>query len=63
MKAYLWVSGVLFALVACAHVVRVFVEPDHASDPRFYVHNLGLSLIAAALAVWGLVLGSRPRGP
>jgi hypothetical protein len=35
MKAYLVVSGALFALVGIAHLLRLFVERDRLSDPWF----------------------------
>lgn len=63
MKACLWVSGVLFVLIGCMHLLRVLVEPGHAANPMFYVHNLALFFICGALAAWGLILAPRPRAP
>ena len=58
MKAYLIVTGVLFALVALAHVLRIAAEnPALALDPVF----AGLTLLAAALAVWAFRLLWRTR--
>ena len=48
MAGYIRTTGVLFALIAVAHVLRMFAEPRLARDP-FYIL---LTLAAAALSVW-----------
>jgi hypothetical protein len=49
MKAYVMTTGVLFGLIAMAHVWRVFVEgPGLAADPWFIL----LTVAAAALCLW-----------
>jgi hypothetical protein len=49
MKAYLLTTGVLFGLIAIAHILRMIVEwPRLATDPWYLL----LTLLAAALCVW-----------
>lgn len=53
MRAYLLVTGTVFALVTLAHVWRVIAESSRlASDPWFVL----LTLVAAALSVWAFRL-------
>ena len=53
MKAYLYTTGVLFAVVALAHMARTIAEVSRLrTDPGFIVEGPGLGLIAAAIAVW-----------
>jgi hypothetical protein len=63
MNAYLAVSGTLFGLVGIAHLLRLFVERDSLSDPRFLAHNLALFVVCGGLAIWALQLLRRQRGP
>jgi uncharacterized membrane protein len=49
MRAYVMTTGVLFGLIAAAHVWRVFEEgPRLATDPWYLL----TSLAAVALCVW-----------
>jgi uncharacterized membrane protein len=49
MKAYVRTTGVLFGLLAVAHVWRVFDEdPRLATDPWYIL----ITLAAAALSLW-----------
>ncbi|HWX21736.1 MAG TPA: hypothetical protein VN578_17665 [Candidatus Binatia bacterium] len=49
MKAYLVTTGIVFALITVAHILRVFAEgPRLAKDPFFIL----LTLLAAGLSVW-----------
>ena len=49
MRAYVVTTGILFGLIAMAHVCRVFEEgPGLATDPWFIL----LTLAAAALCLW-----------
>lgn len=58
MARYLWTTGVLFALITGAHVLRMFAEPELARDPWY----LALTAAAAALSVWaGRLLRSTGR--
>jgi len=53
MKAYLFTTGAIFALLAVAHVLRTITEwPRVAADPWFILEGPGIGLLAAALCVW-----------
>jgi hypothetical protein len=41
-------TGVIFALLVVAHLLRMYQEPQFVGDPYY----LGITAIAAALAVW-----------
>ena len=57
MKAYVSVTGVIFVLLAIAHVWRATVETHLVSDPAF----ITTTVIAAALSVWAARLVWRSR--
>ena len=53
MRAYLISTGVLFALVALAHVWRVIAEsPALATDPWFVL----LTILSVAMSAWAFRL-------
>ncbi len=53
MKAYVLTTGIVFALITAAHIARLAAEGTGlAMDPWFLL----LTLAAAALAIWALVL-------
>jgi len=53
MKPYLITTGLLFMLVAVAHIFRTIAEwPRLTSDPGFIVEGPGLGLVAASLGLW-----------
>jgi hypothetical protein len=53
VKAYLIVTGTLFALIALAHLLRTIAEWHRlAADPWFYLQGPGLGVAAAALCFW-----------
>ena len=52
MKVYVIITGVIFALIAIAHCVRMIVEPHVLTEPVY----LFLTLLSAALAIWAVVL-------
>ena len=53
MRAYLITTGVLFALVAVAHVWRVIAESSVlATDPWFVL----LTILAVAMSAWAFRL-------
>lgn len=57
MKAYLFTTGAIFALLAVAHVLRTIAEWSRvAADPWFILEGPGIGLLAAALCVWALRL-------
>lgn len=61
MKAFLWTTGIAFALIVIAHVWRVIAESSSlARDPWFIV----LTLLAAGMSGWAFYLArarSRPK--
>lgn len=53
MKAYIMTSGLIFALIAIAHVIRVAMESTRIlHEPIFAL----LTLLAAALSIWAFVV-------
>jgi len=53
MKAYLIITGTLFALLALVHLWRTIVEWSRlATDPWFIFEGPGIGLIALALCLW-----------
>jgi hypothetical protein len=60
MKVYLITTGVVFALITLAHIVRAIAEgPLLAKDPVFIM----LTLLAAGLSVWAWRLLRRSPPP
>ena len=53
MKAYLIVTGVLFALIAFLHLLRAIDERALMSTrPLYFLSMAGLGLLAAVLSGW-----------
>ncbi len=53
MKAYLITTGILFGLLASAHLVLTIAEWRRLSDdPWFVVQGPGVGSLAAALSLW-----------
>jgi len=53
MKPYLITTGLLFALLAAAHILRSIAEwPRLATDPAFIVEGRGIGLVAAGFGLW-----------
>ena len=53
MRPYLITTGLLFALLAAAHLLRTIAEWSRlATDPGFILEGPGIGLFAAALGVW-----------
>jgi hypothetical protein len=53
MKAYLITTGLIFALVALAHVARTIVERSRfAEDPWFLLEGPGLGPLAGGICFW-----------
>lgn len=63
MKAYLLVTGIIFAVVGIAHLSRLFVERHPLSDSWFLGHNVALFLVGGGLAVWAMRLLVSLRAP
>jgi hypothetical protein len=58
MRTYLVITGVVFALVAVAHLLRVLYEGPHLMhEPAFVI----LTLLAVALSAWAWRLVWRSR--
>ena len=59
MRAYLITTGVMFALVAVAHVWRIFAESRAlATEPWF----MGLTILTVVMSVWAFrLLRTAPR--
>jgi hypothetical protein len=53
MKAYLFTTGALFALLALAHLARTFAEASRlTADPWFIIEGPGIGIVATAIAIW-----------
>ncbi len=53
MKAYLVITGTLFAALAVAHVMRTIAEwPRVTQDPGFILEGPGIGVVALALGFW-----------
>jgi hypothetical protein len=53
MKAYLITTGMLFALLAGAHLLRTIAEWQRlAAEPSFIVEGPGIGVVAGALSFW-----------
>ena len=48
MKAYVLTTGVLFASIAIAHILRMFAERHLATDPAYVL----LTVLAVGLCLW-----------
>ena len=48
MKAYVITTGVIFALITIAHIMRIVAEPRTATEPVFIL----LTFLSAALCIW-----------
>ena len=57
MKAFLVTAGAVFGLIVVAHIARIVVEPDKASDPWF----LALTVVAGGLSAWAWRLAWQSR--
>ena len=57
MKAYLWITGMIFGSITVAHVWRVFSESRSLLNDPFFVI---LTLLSAGLCVWAARLVRLP---
>lgn len=56
MRAYVMTTALVFALLVVVHVWRMVVETHLTSHPMVVVSTV----VAAAFAVWGVLLLRRP---
>jgi hypothetical protein len=59
MRSYVIVAGVLFGLLALAHVWRMFEEPHLTRDPWFLLVTVAAA--GLSLAAWRVVRRSKPQ--
>jgi hypothetical protein len=53
VRAYLVTTGILFALLAVAHILRTIGESSRfTSDPWFILEGPGIGIAAAGLCIW-----------
>jgi hypothetical protein len=53
MKAYLFVTGILFGLMALLHLLKGIDERAQLhSEPGHYIFMAALGVLAAALSIW-----------
>ena len=59
MRAYVITTGILFALLTVAHLWRIAAESHRlATEPDFII----ITLAAAGMSVWALLVLRRERG-
>jgi hypothetical protein len=63
VKAYLITTGILFGVLALAHLVLTIAEWSRlAAEPGFAVQGPGIGLVAVALCLWAWLLHWRLPG-
>lgn len=60
MKAYVVTTGVIFALLTVAHVLRMFTESHDLAENFWYV---AITLLTAALSAWAWYVLHRASSP
>jgi len=60
MRAYLVITGLIFALLALAHAWRTIVEWPRAGMDPWFVLIPGIGVIAAGLCLWAWRLIRQP---
>ena len=58
MKAYIATTGIIFFLLAVAHVARVFVEGTHVLTELIFMLT---SIVSVAIFLWAVVLFRRTK--
>ncbi len=58
MKAYFATTGIVFFLLAVAHVARVFVEGTHVLTEPIFVLT---SIASIVIFIWAVVMFRRTR--
>jgi hypothetical protein len=59
MKSYLLITGLLFAALGVMHLGNAVLHVHGHGGTQFYLENLLLGGVSAALGVWGLRLSAR----
>ncbi|MEP6507312.1 MAG: hypothetical protein ABJC63_03730 [Gemmatimonadales bacterium] len=57
MRAYTVTTGLVFGLLAIAHVWRVYEEGSAVANPWF----IGITVAAAAISIWAFNLARKAR--
>jgi hypothetical protein len=58
MKAYVITTGVIFALLTAAHLLRMIIENPGLAETPWYV---AITLATAALSIWAFYLLRRAK--
>jgi hypothetical protein len=58
MRAYVLATGIVFGLLAVAHLARMIGENRDPAQTPWYV---GITLVAAGLSAWAFVVLRRSR--
>jgi uncharacterized membrane protein len=61
MKAYLLITGIIFGLVAIAHLLRLLLEGHPWTDFWFVGGNVLIFLVGGGIAAWAIRLFSTLR--
>ena len=56
MKAYLITTGILFGLIALAHLARTFAHWQDLPDPHALFVGPGITAVTGFLSVWAIRL-------
>jgi hypothetical protein len=56
MKAYLITTGILFGLIALAHLAQTFAHWQDLSDPHALFAGPGIAAVTAVLSFWAFWL-------
>jgi hypothetical protein len=54
-------TGGIFALLAVAHLLRLFAESSRLTDPGFLLEVPGIGLLALGMAIWAWRLLRAPK--
>jgi len=60
MRRYVLISGAIFGLLALVHAARLIMEGTGTLRDPFFI---GITILAAGLTLWSVLLLRGPRGP